>query len=322
VGRPEVFLEKRTTTILSVVFAGGFIVLLGFLFFAWVVVKSLGASVDLESGPRVAIIEAKGVIGENENGVDGDNIVKLLRKYEKDDDIKAIVLRVDSPGGAVAPSQDIYDQVKKSKTKKKIVVSMSNLAASGGYYISAAADKIYAQPGTLTGSIGVIFMHFNVRGLLGLAHVEETTVMSGKYKDALSPFRPISDTDREEIQGISDDIYAQFVHAVAEGRGMTDDDVRKIAEGRIYTGRRAKELHLVDELGGLEDAIAAAWTMAGQKGEPKVQPMPRKNRFSLRAFCISRPLSSSDPWWRLKGSQLTAADAAFWWWGVSKAVRP
>ena len=274
-------MEKRTATILSVVVAGGVLVVLGFVFVVWTVVRSLGGGDESETGPRVAIIEAKGVIGESENGVDGDRIVKLLRKYEKDDDIKAIVLRVDSPGGAVAPSQDIYDQVKKSKAKKKIVVSMSNLAASGGYYISAAADKIYAQPGTLTGSIGVIFMHFNVRGLLDLAHVEETTLKSGKYKDALSPFRPISEADREEIQGISDDIYGQFVHAVAEGRGMPDEDVRKIAEGRIYTGRRAKELHLVDELGGLEDAIAAAWTLAGQKGEPKVQPMPRKSRFVL-----------------------------------------
>jgi protease IV len=274
-------LEKRTATILGIVVAGGFLLLLGFLFVVWTAVKSLGGTEEFETGPRVAIIEAKGVIGENDNGVDGDAIVKLLRKYEKDDDIKAIVLRVDSPGGAVAPSQDIYDQVKKTKAKKKIVVSMSNLAASGGYYISAAADKIYAQPGTLTGSIGVIFMHFNVRGLLDWAHVEETTLKSGKYKDALSPFRSISETDREEIQGISDDIYGQFVHAVAEGRGMQDEDVRKIAEGRIYTGRRAKELHLVDELGGLDDAIAAAWILAGQQGEPKVQRMPRKSRFVL-----------------------------------------
>jgi protease-4 len=276
-------LDKRATTILSVILGACFVLFLGFLALSWSVVKSLSAADSDEgstSGPRVAIVEAKGAIGD-ENGVDGDSIVKLLRKYEKDDSIKAIVLRVDSPGGAVAPSQEIYEQVKKTKAKKKIVVSMGNLAASGGYYISAAADKIFADPGTLTGSIGVIFMHFNVRGLLEAAHVEETTLKTGKYKDTLSPFRPLADTDREEIQGISDDVYGQFIHAVAEGRGMKDEDVRKIAEGRIYTGKRAKELNLVDELGGLEDAIAAAWTLSGQSGEPRVQPIPRKSHFAL-----------------------------------------
>ncbi len=276
-------MDKRTGWVLGVVLGGGFLAFLGFLFVVYSVMK--GASEGDEwatTGARVAIVEAKGTIGDTENGVDGDAVVKLLRKYEKDDGVKAIVLRVDSPGGAVAPSQDVYEQIKKMKAKKKVVVSMGNLAASGGYYISAPADKIFAQPGTLTGSIGVIFMHFNVKGLLGVAHVEETTLKSGKYKDTLSPFRPLGDTDREEIQGISDDIYAQFVHAVAEGRGMKDEDVLKIAEGRIYTGKRAKELGLVDELGGLQDAIAAAWTLAGQSGEPRVQPMPRKRHFSLR----------------------------------------
>ena len=196
--------------------------------------------------------------------------------------MKAIVLRVDSPGGAVAPSQEIHDAIKRIKARKKVVVSMGGLAASGGYYISAPADRIFAEPGTLTGSIGVIFMHFNVRGLLEWAKVEETTLKSGKYKDTLSPFRPIHETDREEIQSISDDVYGQFVQAVAQGRGLPEARVREIAEGRIYTGKRAKELKLVDELGGLDDAIAAAWGLAGQSGEPKVQYPPREHELSLR----------------------------------------
>jgi protease-4 len=159
---------------------------------------------------------------------------------------------------------------------------MGNLAASGGYYISAPADRIYAEPGTLTGSIGVIFMHFNVRGLLDWAKVEETTLKTGKYKDTLSPFRPVQDTDREEIQSISDDVYGQFVKAVAEGRGLPETRVREIAEGRIYTGRRAKELKLVDELGGLDDAVASAWQLAGQSGDPKLQYPPKDHEISLR----------------------------------------
>src|SRR4051812_13862025 len=251
---------------------------------AYSAVKSTSFTSDVESnaGARVGLIEAKGTIGDTQNGVDSDKIVKLLKKYEKDDDIKAIVLRVDSPGGSVAPSQEIHDAIKRIKAKKKVVVSMGALAASGGYYISAPADKIYAEPGTLTGSIGVIFMHFNIRGLLEWAKIDQTTLKTGKYKDTLSPFRPLHDTDREEIQGISDDVYGQFVQAVAQGRGLPEARVREIAEGRIYTGKRAKELKLVDELGGFDDAVAAAWELAGQSGEPKVQYPPREHELSLR----------------------------------------
>ena len=280
-------MDKRAAVVLGVIFGGLFLVLFGFMLLAYSAVKGTATGVSLETettvGARIGIVEAKGTIGEAAPaGVDSDKVVKLLKKYERDDDVKAIVLRVDSPGGAVAPSQEIHDAIKRIKARKKVVVSMAGLAASGGYYISAPADRIFAEPGTLTGSIGVIFMHFNVRGLLEWAKVEETTLKSGKYKDTLSPFRPIHETDREEIQSISDDVYAQFVQAVAQGRGLPEARVREIAEGRIYTGKRAKELKLVDELGGLDDAIAAAWGLAGQSGEPKVQYPPREHELSLR----------------------------------------
>lgn len=279
-------MDKRAAVVLGVIFGGLFLVLFGFMLLAYAAVKGGTASYSLDTettvGARIGIVEAKGTIGDTQAGVDSDRIVKLLRKYEKDDDIKAVVLRVDSPGGAVAPSQEIHDAVKRIKAKKRVVVSMGGLAASGGYYISAPADRIYAEPGTLTGSIGVIFMHFNVRGLLEMAKVEETTLKTGKYKDTLSPFRPIQETDREEIQGISDDVYGQFVQAVAEGRKLPEPRVREIAEGRIYTGRKAKELKLVDELGGLDDAVQSAWSLAGQSGEPRVQYPPKDREFSLR----------------------------------------
>ena len=200
-------MDKRAAVVLGVIFGGLFLVLFGFMLLAYAAVKGGSATYSLDTettvGARVGIVEAKGTIGDTQAGVDSDRIVKLLRKYEKDDDIKAVVLRVDSPGGAVAPSQEIHDAVKRIKAKKRVVVSMGGLAASGGYYISAPADRIYAEPGTLTGSIGVIFMHFNVRGLLETAKVEETTLKSGKYKDTLSPFRPIQETDREEISRAS-----------------------------------------------------------------------------------------------------------------------
>jgi protease-4 len=279
-------LDKRAAIVLVVIFGSLMAMLFGFMYLAYSMVRPNSGIAGLDNetsmGARIGIVEAKGVIGDGGQGVDADKIVKLLKKYEKDDDIRAIVLRVDSPGGSVAPSQEIYDAIKRIKAKKKVVVSMGNLAASGGYYISAPADKIYAEPGTLTGSIGVIFQHFNVRGLLELAKVDETTLKSGKYKDTLSPFRPIQETDREEIQGISDDVYGQFVKAVAEGRNLPEAKVREIAEGRIYTGRRAKELKLVDELGGMDDAMAAAWALAGQSGDPKFQYPSHEREFSVR----------------------------------------
>ncbi|MBS2021483.1 MAG: signal peptide peptidase SppA, partial [Deltaproteobacteria bacterium] len=227
--------------------------------------------------------EIIGQIGGGENNVDGDKVVKQLKKAEKDDDIKAVVLRVDSPGGAVAPSQEMYKAVKRLKAKgKPVVVSMGNLAASGGYYVSAPASWIVANAGTLTGSIGVIFQHFGLHGILETVKVEETTIKSGKYKDTGSPYRPFSDTDREVMQGLSDDIYGQFVKDVAEGRGLKEEDVRQIAEGRIYTGKRAAELKLVDEIGTYDDAIAKAWDLAKQTGEPKVQLPGKERDFSLR----------------------------------------
>jgi protease IV len=279
--------DKRAAVVLAVIFGGLFLVLFGFLVLAWSAVKSttvsgLDAELSTSAGPRIGVVECKGTLGDDERGIDAERVVKLLRKYDRDDDVKAVVVRVDSPGGAVAPSQEIYSAIRSLRKKKKVVVSMGNLAASGGYYISAAADQIYASPGTLTGSIGVIFMHFNVRGLLEAVKVEETTLKAGKYKDTLSPFRPLNELDREEVQTISDDVYAQFIHDVADGRGLKDEEVRKMAEGRIYTGRRAKELRLVDELGGFQDAVAKAWQLAGQSGEPRLQLPPRDMVLSLR----------------------------------------
>jgi protease-4 len=280
--------DKRAAVVLAVIFGGLFLVLFGFLVLAWSAVKStttsgLDAELSTSTGPRVGIVECKGTVGgDGERGIDADKVVKLLRKYERDDDVRAVVVRIDSPGGAVAPSQEIYSALRNLRKKKKVVASMGNLAASGGYYIAAAADQIYASPGTLTGSIGVIFMHFNVRGLLEAVKIEETTLKAGKYKDTLSPFRPLNELDREEVQSLSEDVYGQFVRDVAEGRGLKEEEVRKLAEGRIYTGRRAKDLRLVDELGGFQDAIAKAWQLAGQTGEPRMQMPPRDMAVSLR----------------------------------------
>ena len=279
-------MDKRAAIVLGVIFGGLFLVLFGFLLLASSAMKGAGMSSahsddSSSSGARIGVVEVKGAIGDNERGANGDLLVKLIKKLEKDDDVKAILVRIDSPGGAVAPSQEVYRALRRARGKKKVIASMSNLAASGGYYIASAADLIYANPGTLTGSIGVIFTHFNVKGVLEWAKVEQTTIKSGKYKDSLSPFRAISEQDRSEIQSLSDDIYGQFVKDVAEGRKLKEEEVRAVAEGRIYTGRRAKELKLVDELGTFDEAIARAWKDAGQSGEPRLQ-LPRERELNLR----------------------------------------
>jgi len=213
--------------------------------------------------------------------VDSRKIIKALRRYQQDPDIKAIVLRVDSPGGAVAPSQEIYDTLKEiqSEGKKKIVTSMGTVAASGGYYIASATDLIVANPGTLTGSIGVIMELTNLEGLMQKIGVESVTIKSGKNKDVGSPFRKMKAEERSILQNVLDDVHSQFIEAVAEGRSLEIDTVRKLADGRIFSGRQAKKLGLVDELGSLEAAIQRAAELGGIKGKPELVETERKSSF-------------------------------------------
>jgi len=206
--------------------------------------------------------------------------------------VKAIVLRIDSPGGGVVPSQEIYDAVKRvrNKNNKMVIASMGTVAASGGYYIAAATDRIIANPGTLTGSIGVIMELANLEGLLKKIGVESLVVKSGRYKDIGSPLRKMREDDRRILQSVMDDVHRQFIQAVAEGRSLDVAEVQPLADGRIFTGRQAREMKLVDELGDLEDAIRLAADLAGIEGEPKVVE-PRK-RFSIRELLESRLLGA------------------------------
>lgn len=224
-------------------------------------------------GDKVALVRVEGPI------VDSKNTVDEIKEYVKDVSVKAIVLRVDSPGGAVVPSQEIYEEVKKAVSKKKIVVSMGSLAASGGYYISSPASKIVANPGTLTGSIGVIMEIPNLEGLMNKVGVKTEVIKSGKHKDIASVFRGIGKEERVILQGVLDDVHEQFIKAVSEGRKMLLEDTRKIADGRIFTGKQAMSIGLVDELGDLEDAIKVASKLSGIKGEPSV--VSKKEKFSF-----------------------------------------
>ena len=221
----------------------------------------LGAIVSrIPVGDRVAIISIKGVI------VNPIPVVRKIERLRKDRSVKALVIRVDSPGGSVGASQEIYRAIERFRAEgKPVVVSMGNIAASGGYYVSAPADYIFANPGTITGSIGVIIQHVAYRELMDKIGVKATTIKTGKFKDTLNPFRELTPEEREYLKETIDEAYEQFLEAILKYRGkkISEERLREVADGRVFTGERAKELGLVDELGGLEDAIEKAKELAG-----------------------------------------------------------
>ncbi|HQY56229.1 MAG: signal peptide peptidase SppA [Nitrospira sp.] len=249
---------------------------------ALILLNALLPDLDFSNQDRVALIRIEGVI------LDAQATISELKQYSENPLVKAIVLRIDSPGGGVVPSQEIHDAVKrvKNKSNKAVIASMGTVAASGGYYIAAATDRIIANPGTLTGSIGVIMEMANFEGLMKKVGVEGVVIKSGRFKDVGSPLRKMSDEERKLLQSVMDDVHHQFIQAVADGRSLEVSDVEPLADGRIYTGRQAKEVRLVDELGDLDDAIHIAADIAGMEGEPKVVE-PRK-RFSFRDIIESR----------------------------------
>jgi protease-4 len=215
---------------------------------------------------RIALIKIEGVI------LDSTDTIEELRRYKDSSGIKAIILRINSPGGGVVPSQEIYEEVRKIREegKKKVVVSMGTVAASGGYYIASASNRIVANPGTLTGSIGVIMELANVEGLFKKIGVESVVIKSGRNKDVGSPFRKMLPEERAILQRLMDDVHTQFIQAVAEGRGLAEDRVRALADGSVFTGRQAKELGLVDEIGNLQDTVRLTADIVGIKGEPRL----------------------------------------------------
>ncbi|HEU0265322.1 MAG TPA: signal peptide peptidase SppA, partial [Geobacterales bacterium] len=180
--------------------------------------------------------------------------------------------------GVVAPSQEIYDEVKRTVAEKKVVVSMGSVAASGGYYIASPATMIYANPGTITGSIGVIMKFSNIEGLLDKVGLKANTLKSGPFKDIGSATRPMTVADQAVLQGVIDSIQSQFIRAVASGRKLPEAKVRELADGRIFSGEQAVKLKLVDKLGGLQDAIDKAAGLADIKGEPRIIYPPKKKR--------------------------------------------
>jgi len=257
----------------TVILAAVIVVFLGLLFIGSVfIAKALLGTGERQfvQKPGIGLVEVKGMI------LDSRETVRQLRYFLKKDDIKAVVLRVDSPGGVVAPSQEIYEEVRKFAAKKKIVVSMGSLAASGGYYISAPATLIYANPGTITASIGVIIKLSNIESLMDKIGIKATVIKTGKFKDSGSPVRELTVEDRAMFQSVIDSTHSQFVKAVASGRKLPEEEVRRIADGRVLSGEQALALKLVDRLGTLQDAIEEAGRLAGIKGEPEVILPPKR----------------------------------------------
>ncbi len=234
---------------------------------------------------KVGVVEVSGVIS------DARTPIRHLKRFREDPSIHAIVLRVDSPGGSVGPAQEIYREIIKTKKIKKIVTSMGTLAASGGYYVAAATDKIMASPGTLTGSIGVIMGYANIEKLLEKIGLVPIVVKSGQYKDVGSPTRAMRSDEKQMLQDLSDAIHHQFIKDVADGRGLSVEKVRQVADGRIVTGEAAREAGLVDRLGNLEDAVQWAGELAGLKEE--VQAVYARDRErSLLKYLMETTLSN------------------------------
>ncbi len=229
----------------------------------------------MASSDKVALVRIEGVI------LSSKDVIDQLRKYSKNASVKAIVLRINSPGGAVVPSQEIYEEVRKIRAanNQKVVTSMGSVAASGGYYIASASDKIVADPGTLTGSIGVIMEFATAEQLMNKIGVKNEVIKSGARKDVGNFMRAMTPDEREYLQGVLDDVHDQFIDAVAQGRNMKKEDVLPLADGSVFTGRQAKGLGLVDEIGDLQDAIALAGRLGKIQGEPKV--VEQENKYSI-----------------------------------------
>jgi len=225
-------------------------------------------------GNRVGLIDVKGTI------ISSQETLKQITDFRKESSIKAIVLRIDSPGGSVGPSQEIYREIRRTAQSKPVVASLGSVAASGGYYIASAASYIVANPGTITGSIGVIIHFPNLRELFGKIGYQMITIKSGQFKDIGNPARDMTPEEKELLQATIDETYHQFVRDVALARNLPEDRVREVADGRIIMGEKALELKLVDQLGNFEDAVAKAGELAKIEGEPEVVK-PKKSKFSL-----------------------------------------
>jgi len=268
-------------------FGGGLILfVLAVVLFFFAAIMFLGESGGTLGGRGdLAVVTVKGPIFESKE------IVDQLDRVEKNDDIKGLILRIDSPGGAVGPSQEIYEAVKRLKKTKKVIATLGGVAASGGYYIAVAADKIVANPGTITGSIGVLMDYTNIEDLLGYLKIHAELITAGKLKDVGSPLRPLTPEDRAFLQSILDNMHQQFKTAVKEGRGFDQAKIDQIADGRIYTGQQALQIGLIDRLGNQQVAVDVAKEILELKDDPKLL-YPKKKKMNILDLLLDGDLEN------------------------------
>ena len=271
--------EKKSRTLLWIVIGAG-------AFFLFVLAVFTLVYLSLRSGERkeafggfgdkIGVVDLEGVI------IDPKTVVANLKKFANDDSIKAIILHVNTPGGGVAASEEIYQEVKRIRDKKKkpIVASIETLGASGGYYVSAATNKIFADHGSVVGSIGVIAEWYNYGDLIRWAKLKDVVLKTGEFKDTGNPTRELTPGERAYLQRLLDDMYHQFIRAVAEGRKLKHEDVRSLADGKVWTGEQAKQLKLIDELGDFQAAVEDTAKSVGISGEPTLV-RPEKQRHTL-----------------------------------------
>jgi protease-4 len=272
-------MKKLGVTTILIIAGFGFVFFVAIILLAALALSRDGGLIGL-GGDRVAVVYLEGVIFNSKT------INEQLKMYADDSRVKAILLRMDTPGGGVAASQEIADQVKwlRNEKGKKVVISMASVGASGGYYVACAADKIYANPGTITGSIGVIAEWVNYGNLLKWAQMKPEVLKSGEFKDVGSPTREITPKEREYLQGLINQMYEQFVGAVADGRkdvGLTRERIKQLADGRVYTGEEALREKLIDGLGNYDAVLKATANLVGIKGEPQVVTPPKPRRGSI-----------------------------------------
>ncbi|HEX8811016.1 MAG TPA: signal peptide peptidase SppA, partial [Terracidiphilus sp.] len=270
--------QPRSRIFLWVLLAGGafFLFLLGIFALVFFTVRSQQKDTFGGFGDKIAVVDLEGVI------ITPKGVVEQLRKYADDSSIKAIVLHVNSPGGGAAASEEIYREVLRirDQKKKRIVASIETVGASGAYYVSSAANKIFADNASIVGSIGVITQWINYGELMKWAKLKDITLKAGEFKDTGSPTRDMTAAELAYMQGIINDMHVQFIHSVASGRHMKDDDVRALANGKVWTGEQAVPLKLVDQIGDFRAAVEDTAKSVGIKGEPTLVH-PEKERKSL-----------------------------------------
>lgn len=262
----------RNRTLIWLLLGGGAFVLVALILVTVLITLNQNDGTQFGFSDRVQVVDIQGEL------VDSRPILDQLKRYEDSNSVRAILLNIDSPGGGVAVSQELYAEIRRLREKenKTVVAYISSTGASGAYYVACAADKIVANPGTIIGSIGVIAEWVNYEDLLAWAKLKSIVFKTGEFKDTGSPTRALTDRERAYFQGLIDDMYVQFVQAVASGRGLDLEDVRSLADGRVFTGRDAKERKLIDEIGNFQDAVDLTAKLAGISGKPRLIRLGRQ----------------------------------------------